>query len=73
MNFGAERKGLDFLRKESAYSILWSQWRRVSNCDFDIYFGENLLRMSAMAALKGCLKIPKAELQRLKAALILRV
>ena len=40
MYFGAERKGLDFLRKESAYSTLWSQWRRVSNQHFKIIFGE---------------------------------
>jgi hypothetical protein len=38
MYFGAERKGLDFLRKESAYPTLWSQWRRVSNHDFNFYF-----------------------------------
>ena len=38
MYFGAERKGLDFLRKESAYSTLWSQWRRVSNHVFNFYF-----------------------------------
>src|ERR1700683_1350610 len=38
MYFGAERKGLDFLRKESAYSALWSQWRRVSNHHFNFYF-----------------------------------
>src|ERR1700733_15009466 len=35
MYFGAERKVLDFLRKESAYSTLWSQCWRVSNHDFD--------------------------------------
>src|ERR1700689_1717535 len=37
MYFGAERKGLDFLRKESAYSTLWSQCRRVSNHDFNFF------------------------------------
>src|ERR1700726_4049275 len=35
MYFGAERKVLDFLRTESAYSTLWSQCCRVSNQDFD--------------------------------------
>lgn len=53
MYFGAERKGLDFLRKESAYSALWSQWRSVSNHHFRFYFGENLcVRRCRMSWLK---------------------